>query len=240
VTEREWLACTDPRRMLRFLSGVAGDRKLRLFTVACFKLLQSYLGDDRGEAVIEVLERHAEGSDGAGELSAAHLAVSPARLAAQAHPFPLGVFEEVVGAATLPSAFGAAWMTAGAVPHAIERIRTEFVSRYTYEEWEKGWEAHNRAITQAKQGEAALLRDLFGPLPLGRISIPPAVLAWQGGTAVKLAAAIYEGRRWVDMPVLADALEDAGLTDSGVLGHCREPGPHARGCWVVDLILGKS
>jgi hypothetical protein len=55
-----------------------------------------------------------------------------------------------------------------------------------------------------------------------------------------LAAAIYEGRRWVDMPVLADALEDAGLTDPGVLGHCREPGPHARGCWVLDLILGRQ
>ena len=62
MTEREWLACTDPRRMLKFLRGVAGDRKLRLFTAACFNLFLSYLGDDRGEAVSEVLERHAEGS----------------------------------------------------------------------------------------------------------------------------------------------------------------------------------
>jgi hypothetical protein len=242
VTEREWLACTDPRRMLRFLSGVGGDRKLRLFTVACFKLLLLYLGDDRGEAVIEVLERHAEGSDGAGELSAAHLAVSPARLAAQAHPFQLGVFEEVVGAATLPSAFGAAWMMAGAVPDAIGRnALSEFESRHWWERArEKGREAHDRASAQAEQQEAALLRDLFGPLPLGRISIPPAVLAWQGGTVVKMATAIYEGRRWEDMPLLGDALEDAGCTDADLLGHLRGPGPHVRGCWAVDLLLGKE
>ncbi len=42
------------------------------------------------------------------------------------------------------------------------------------------------------------------------------------------------------MPVLADALEDAGCADADILAHCRGHGPHVRGCWVVDLVLGKE
>jgi hypothetical protein len=55
-----------------------------------------------------------------------------------------------------------------------------------------------------------------------------------------MAKAIYDDRQWSDMPVLADALEDAGCTDQAALDHCRGPGPHTRGCHVVDAILGKS
>ena len=51
---------------------------------------------------------------------------------------------------------------------------------------------------------------------------------------------IYDDRRFQDLPILADALEEAGCTDPEILGHCRGPGEHVRGCWVVDLILGKA
>jgi hypothetical protein len=68
------------------------------------------------------------------------------------------------------------------------------------------------------------------------------VLAWGGGTVVKLAAGVYE--EWVFTPgrmgVLADAAEEAGVTDADVLAHLRGPGPHVRGCWAVDLLLGKE
>jgi hypothetical protein len=57
---------------------------------------------------------------------------------------------------------------------------------------------------------------------------------------VKLAAAIYAERAFDRLPVLADALEDAGCTDAEILGHCRAGGEHVRGCWVVDLVLGKG
>jgi hypothetical protein len=65
-------------------------------------------------------------------------------------------------------------------------------------------------------------------------------LAWNGGTILKVAQAIYDDRRFEDMPILADALEEAGCTNEGILSHCRGSGEHVRGCWVVDLILGKS
>ena len=69
-------------------------------------------------------------------------------------------------------------------------------------------------------------------------TIHPAWLGWEKGQVPKLAAAIEKERRWSDLPVLADALEEAGCTDADVLGNCRG-GEHARGCWVVDRLLGK-
>jgi hypothetical protein len=70
--------------------------------------------------------------------------------------------------------------------------------------------------------------------------INPIWLRWNDGTVVKLAQSIYDERRFTDLPILADALEDAGCADADILAHCRGPGPHVRGCWVVDLLLGKS
>ena len=66
------------------------------------------------------------------------------------------------------------------------------------------------------------------------------VLKWNGGCVVKVAAAIYDERAFDRMPILADALEDAGCDNADILNHCREPGEHVRGCWVLDLLLGKK
>ncbi len=65
--------------------------------------------------------------------------------------------------------------------------------------------------------------------------------AWRSDTAVSLARGMYESRDFSPMPILADALQDAGCDDAEILDHCRDvEHPHARGCWVVDLVLGKS
>jgi hypothetical protein len=93
---------------------------------------------------------------------------------------------------------------------------------------------------------AQLLRDVAGN-PFCPVSLDPAVLTWNDSTVVRLGQAAYEER---DMPagtldqgrlaVLADALEEAGCSDSDILSHLRGPGPHVRGCWAVDLLLGKG
>jgi len=57
---------------------------------------------------------------------------------------------------------------------------------------------------------------------------------------VQLAEGIYEDRAFDSMPVLGDALEDAGCADEAILRHCRQADEHVRGCWVVDLILNRS
>ncbi len=64
--------------------------------------------------------------------------------------------------------------------------------------------------------------------------------SWRTSTAVALASQMYEARDFSAMPILADALQDAGCDSADVLNHCRGPGPHVRGCWVVDLVLGKE
>ena len=65
--------------------------------------------------------------------------------------------------------------------------------------------------------------------------------ATQAADLVRLAdGAMYAAKRFRDMPILGDALEEAGCADEALLAHCRGPGPHVRGCWAVDLILGKG
>jgi hypothetical protein len=82
-----------------------------------------------------------------------------------------------------------------------------------------------------------LFRELFGPLPFRPGAFAP---AWQTDTAVSLVRQMYEARDFSAMPILADALQDAGCDSAEILDHCRNSGSHVRGCWVVDLVLGKE
>jgi hypothetical protein len=86
--------------------------------------------------------------------------------------------------------------------------------------------------------QADLLRDLFGN-PFRLVGIDPAWLRWNGGAILELARAIYQGRRFEQLPRLAELLAQAGCTDAAILSHCREPGVHAPGCWVLDVLLGR-
>ena len=89
---------------------------------------------------------------------------------------------------------------------------------------------------ESRIDEANLLRDIFAN-PFRHVAADP---AWLTPTVVSIAAAICENRAFDRLPILADALEEAGRTDADVLLHCRQPGGHVRGCWVVDLMLGKA
>ena len=90
------------------------------------------------------------------------------------------------------------------------------------------------------QAQASLIRDLFGPVPFRPTRFDPRWLTWHDGTIRKLAQAIYDDPAFDHVSILADALEEAGCDDPDILGHCRQPGEHVRGCWVVDLLLGKE
>jgi hypothetical protein len=84
-----------------------------------------------------------------------------------------------------------------------------------------------------------LLRCIFGS-PFRLVTIKPTWLRWNDGTVVKIAQSIYDERRFEDLPILADALEDVGCDNADILAHCRQSGEHVRGCWAVDLLLGKE
>ncbi len=92
-----------------------------------------------------------------------------------------------------------------------------------------------RNLSNAWDRELAL--ELIGPNPFRPVAFDP---AWRTESVVALARGMYETRDFAPMPVLADALDDAGCADPDILAHCRGPGPHVRGCWVVDLVLGTS
>jgi hypothetical protein len=83
---------------------------------------------------------------------------------------------------------------------------------------------------------AGYVRDIFGN-PFRPVAFSP---EWRTDTALTLARQMYEAREFGAMPILADALQDAGCDNPDILDHCRGPGPHVRGCWVVDLVLGLS
>jgi hypothetical protein len=86
-------------------------------------------------------------------------------------------------------------------------------------------------------GEACrLLREVVGN-PFRPAALDLDWLTWREGTVPKIARVIYAERRFEDLPILADALEEAGCTSADILGHFREPGAHVRGCWALDCIL---
>jgi hypothetical protein len=84
--------------------------------------------------------------------------------------------------------------------------------------------------------QCGILRDVIAN-PFRTISLDP---SWLSSTVLALAQGIYEDRAFDRLPILADAMQDAGCEDADILSHCCGPGPHVRGCWVVDLVLGKS
>jgi hypothetical protein len=95
------------------------------------------------------------------------------------------------------------------------------------------------SLARARAVQESLFRCLLGD-PTRPVNLRPEWLAWNGGFVARMAEAIYEERRFAELPVLADALEDAGCDDEALLAHCREGGPHARGCWAVDAVLGRQ
>jgi hypothetical protein len=96
---------------------------------------------------------------------------------------------------------------------------------------------YDAAAAPERLAQADLLRDVFGPLPFRSVTLNP---SWLTSDATGLAAGIYAERAFDRLPILADALQDAGCDDQGLLDHCRGEGPHVRGCWVVDQVLGKA
>jgi hypothetical protein len=93
--------------------------------------------------------------------------------------------------------------------------------------------------TRPRAVAAPLLRDIFGN-PFRPVTINPEWVACNDGMVRKTAQAIYDERAFDRMPILADALQDAGCDNADILDHCRKPGEHVKGCWVVDLLLGKE
>jgi hypothetical protein len=229
MTNEQWLACTDPWPMLEFLRGRANDRKLRLFAVACCRRAWRLLTDPRHRGTVEAAERFADGLLSEAEFDA--------------------TFQPVIALwVDLPDARKGAWepshyMT-GATRHLDSGGGSPYAASYAARglaclagpEESPEWSAACRA-EGAVQSE--LVRDLFGD-PSRPFQFEPDWLAGAGRLAVERARAIYRAGNFESLRLLAGVLEQAGCRDRAVLEHCRGAGPHARGCWVVDALLGRE
>jgi hypothetical protein len=216
VTEADWLACTDPLLMLDELGRQVSRRKARL--ILCAWAGQSWrLMDERSRAAVDVAERFADGLADTSELIDAQNG---------AQEVWRGI--EVVRRKSSRGEWGA--MKAAAVARDAASPSLDLRAL-------KGWARGGNGAAKVYRSDR--LRCLFAN-PFRSVRLDPAWLAWNESTVRQLAEAVYAERAFDRLPVLADALEDAGCSDAELLGHLRSGGEHVRGCWSVDLILGKG
>jgi len=95
------------------------------------------------------------------------------------------------------------------------------------------------AWRQQRQLQSVLLRDIFHTPSRLSVQIAPSCLGWKNGAVVRAAQATYNRGGSEDLSHLAQLLEHAGCEDGDILEHCRAATGHVRGCWVLDLLLGK-
>jgi hypothetical protein len=216
MTEQQWQAATSPDEMLAFLAGRAGDRKLRLFACACCRQVWELLSD-RSRSAVEVAERYADGKATERERAEARSLAVP-----RSHVGWAAYWAVSPRAAELAGRAGTAAVEACARSAMVGTAQAAAA-------WEAG-----RAAAAAEQ--ARLLREMFGD-PFRPVGVAP---AWRTPTVLAVARRAYDRRDFAALPILADALEEAGCDDDALLGHLRGPGGHVRGCWAVDLLLGLS
>jgi hypothetical protein len=244
--------------MLDFLRDKTSERKLRLFTVACCRAGLALLAEkptDRplgGRSLLLAHERRVI------RVAAEHLAVAEQYADGLVKRTPVdAAYVDILGLLALrrpeqePWAFaliailratttgccyyGQAWEYRPHDDYRCARDAAEYVARLAAWATDEG-----DGVGAMGRIEAGLLRDIVGPLPFRPVPLDPSLLRWNGGTVLRLAEGIYEERAFDRMPVLGDALLDAGCDDEEVLQHCRQQGAvHARGCWVIDLLLAK-
>ena len=217
MTEREWRTETFPDHLLDCVGPAVSERKLHLFNVACLRLLWSCCDGDAGsELFARLMELEEQVADG------------------RAKP------REIVRASQwLPWSF-----EVGDLERPIRRSKItarqtaiNLISYYSHPERNALNRTAARSVIAREQ--CHLLRDIVCP-PFRTPSFTPDWRTWNDGTISRIARDAYESRDFSALPILADALQDAGCTDDDILSHCRQGDPHTRGCWVVDLILDKK
>lgn len=245
MNEEEWLTCPDLDRFRVFLCGKTSKRKARLWTCGIARSVWHLLRDPRSREAVEVAEAYCDGAVGLDVLRRAGQAADSAFLAVEesfCHSYAAarGEMRKHIKEALpfVPAAQIAAWATA----ENLDLFQgTDFSI-----DWGGGPEYEtagmylcHEAFDGLVRSQCHLIRELFGN-PFRASPLDPSWLAWADGLVPKLARSIYFDRAFDRMPILGDALEDSGCTNQTMIDHCHQPGLHARGCWLVDLLLGQS
>jgi hypothetical protein len=212
---KEWASCTQVDLMLKRLDPKRYRRQWVLFNCACCRRAWERM-PDACRAYVEAAERYGLGTGLKKDLG----------------PLREGVHEAFNNALRLPGT--------GRAEAAQAAMAVTNTTRYCA--WSAAWaagEARRAAHRRERLAQADLLREVVGN-PFRPIAVEPAWLKWNGGAVPKMAQAVLADGRFADLPILADALEEAGCGQAELLAHLRGPGPHARGCWALGLLLGKS
>lgn len=246
MTEAEWLAETDPRQLIRFIAVKTSDRKLRLSSVACARQVWAYIEEPRFRQACEVAELFADGLASSTQLDDVRSICTDAR------QYWITEHNEQKSDRSWRalSTTNLVWRSASSMlrppkGHA-ERIedavegaaKTEAVALISNGVIVKPSApgAYADLFASLRSPYSSLFRCVFGN-PFRPVTLDP---SWLTSIVTAIAKQMYESRDFSPMPILADALQDAGCDNTVILDHCRGPGPHVRGCWVVDLILQKS
>jgi hypothetical protein len=209
-------------------AGKASDRKLRLFAVACCRRVWRLFREPRSQQAVETAERFADSCVSNEER---HLAQRAAEaVIAEIREKAVVLTSKEFDFATVPERTAATILGDDANWAARQSL-------YIASDMWMFPSPDSEALAEGERSaELRLVREIFGN-PFQPVALDP---AWSTPAVVQLARSLYEERRFEDVPVLADALEEAGCQDAAVLGHCRGPRPHVQGCWVLDMMLGKE
>ncbi|HZT79074.1 MAG TPA: hypothetical protein VFA26_02535 [Gemmataceae bacterium] len=256
MTETEWMT-TDRCSMysgLDFLQerGLASLRKLRLLACAYLRRQWDWLVDPRNRAAVEAAEAFADGRLSREEMKAAaaraeaayqeldrlheqredrdsSALLNQAEMAEEAfHVASLALTEPDGGPAYEFESLAEAVADQAAMLADIVGTIARRAGADTAQE--------NAVLAAEKHAHAELVREIFGN-PFRPVSFDP---SWRTPGVLAIAQRIYEQRDFAALPILADALEEAGCTSEEVLVHLCSPDPHVRGCWALDLVMGKS
>jgi hypothetical protein len=226
MTEAEWLTSDQHLILASFVSERTSLRKLRLAVAAICRRVAHHFVDERSWRALEVSEAHADGLVSDEALIEAHSQACDGVTSLQLR-------YNSQWNATLGAATTVAYATG---TESDLRRQTGLIDIFLYAP-KPPPDSDLPEITPGSVAEANLVRDVFGN-PFRPVAFNP---AWRTDTALTLARQMYDSRDFGAMPILADALQDAGCDSEDVLNHCRDASaPHIRGCWVVDLVLGKE
>ena len=257
MTEAEWMAATHAQPLQEYRRKNTSNRKLRLFATACCRDIWDLIDSDQARSAVEIAEKFADGNATEEEIDDANrLAQTLAdeiyeEVNSQAEQIAIrdnlpdgwvhGAWECAIDACSAMSACSEVSYPTGLdvirVARSAVLARGFKIAPKLFTE-DGGGDFRLREVAEHEQErlQATHFRDVFGN-PFRPVAFSP---DWRTTTATAIASQMYDSREFGAMPVLADALQDAGCENADILDHCRGPGPHVRGCWVVDLVLGKE
>jgi hypothetical protein len=244
MTEADWQACGKPDLMLRHLqqprAGPALRRKLRLFACGCCRLAWDLVTDPAARLAVEVAERSADGQATAQQRESARVALrypDPPHLP----PWNTPAFLAVVANEKETRLWDAAHEAAALfVSLRLKEVLGPSPLLTPASDWKRAQAERARCQAEQRSRVCDLVREIFGNPFHPAVRVRAEVLNWSDGIARQIAVGVYEEGAFERLPILADALEEAGCTEDELLAHLRAPGVHVRGCWALDRILAEE